>query len=71
MDSYTGVWTLTRFALRRDRLRIAIWTIALVGTIAATVPVLDEMFASEAERAARAALMRTPTDSGRWWSTNC
>src|SRR5690625_1026695 len=61
MDSYTGVWTLTRFALRRDRLRIAIWTIALVGTIAATVPVLDEMFASEAERAARAALMRTPT----------
>lgn len=61
MNSFAGTGTLTRFALRRDRLRLTIWALALTGTTAATVPALDQVFTSEADRAARAALMRTPT----------
>lgn len=61
MNAFTGTWTLARFALRRDRLRLSVWTLALAGTTAATVPALDEMFDGDEERQARAALMDTPT----------
>ena len=61
MSAFTGTGTLIRFILRRDRVRLSVWTLALVGTVAATIPALDEMFATEAERQGRAALMESPT----------
>lgn len=61
MSAFTGTCTLVRFVLRRDRVRLSIWVLALVGTVAATIPALDEMFATEAERQGRAALMESPT----------
>jgi ABC-2 type transport system permease protein len=61
MNAFTGTGALIRFALRRDRVRLTVWTLALVGTVAATVPALDAMFTTDAQRQARAALMRTPT----------
>ena len=61
MSAFTGTGTLVRFVLRRDRVRLSVWILALVGTVAATIPALDEMFATEAERQGRAALMESPT----------
>ncbi|GHC75594.1 exporter of polyketide antibiotics [Nocardiopsis terrae] len=61
MSGFTGTGTLTRFILRRDRIRLSVWTLALAGTTAATVPVLDDMFSTVEERQGRAALMDTPT----------
>ena len=53
MSAFTGTGTLVRFVLRRDRVRLSVWILALVGTVAATIPALDEMFATEAERQGR------------------
>lgn len=61
MSAFTGTASLVRFILRRDRVRLSVWTLALVGTVAATIPALDEMFSTEEERQGRAALMETPT----------
>ncbi|WP_306370365.1 ABC transporter permease [Nocardiopsis sp. CC223A] len=61
MSALTGTGTLTRFILRRDRIRMSVWTVSLVGTVAITVPTLDETFSTDAQRQARAALMDTPT----------
>ncbi|MFD3688771.1 ABC transporter permease [Nocardiopsis sp. NPDC058631] len=61
MSAFTGTGTLIRFVLLRDRVRMGVWTAALTGTVAATVPTLDEMFATDAQRQARAAIMNTPT----------
>ena len=36
MTSLTGTAALTRFILRRDRLRILIWIVALVALVALT-----------------------------------
>ncbi len=58
--TFTGTPTLTRFGLRRDRLRIAIWSLVLIGSTAATIPALEETFTTPAEQSARAAIMRTP-----------
>ncbi|MDT0331277.1 ABC transporter permease [Nocardiopsis lambiniae] len=61
MSALTGTGTLTRFILRRDRVRLSVWTLSLVGVTAMTVPTLDETFSTPAQRQARAALMETPT----------
>lgn len=61
MSSFTGTGAMIRFILRRDRLRLSVWTLALAGTTAVTVPTLDGAFPDEASRQARAALMETPT----------
>ncbi|WP_017571941.1 ABC transporter permease [Nocardiopsis halotolerans] len=61
MNAFTGTGTLVRFVLRRDRVRLTVWVLALVGTVVATIPALGEMFTTQAQRQARAALMDTPT----------
>ncbi|GAB3704817.1 ABC transporter permease [Nocardiopsis oceani] len=61
MSVFTGTRALIRFVLLRDRLRLSLWVLALAGLTAASVPALDDMFATEAERQGRAALMDSPT----------
>ncbi|WP_159940722.1 MULTISPECIES: ABC transporter permease [unclassified Nocardiopsis] len=61
MSAFTGTGTLVRFILRRDRVRLTVWVLALAGTVFATVPTLNDMFSTEAQRQARAAIMDTPT----------
>lgn len=61
MSAFTGTGTLVRFVLRRDRVRLTVWVLALAGTVAASVPTLDDMFSTDAQRQARAAIMDTPT----------
>src|SRR5699024_12004075 len=61
MSAFNRPGTLVRCVARRDRVRLSVWILALVGTVAATIPALDEMFTTEAERQGRAALMGSPT----------
>ncbi|RKS05264.1 ABC-2 type transport system permease protein [Nocardiopsis sp. Huas11] len=61
MRKFAGTGHLIRFILRRDRIRMTVWTAALVGTLAMTIPTLDEMFQTPEQRLGRAAVMETPT----------
>ncbi len=58
--SLTGTATLTRFALRQDRVRSTIWVVAITGMVALTLPAFTTLYATAAERASRATVMRTP-----------
>ncbi|MFE3459789.1 ABC transporter permease [Nocardiopsis aegyptia] len=61
MRTFAGTGHLIRFILRRDRIRMTVWTVSLVGMLAMTIPTLDEMFQTTEQRLARAAVMETPT----------
>ncbi|MCL1900715.1 MAG: hypothetical protein FWG11_09475 [Promicromonosporaceae bacterium] len=56
----TGVGTLWRFMLRRDRTRILVWTASIGALYAFCVVALGRMFADPEAQQARAAIMRTP-----------
>ncbi|WP_304451618.1 ABC transporter permease [Nocardiopsis sp. YSL2] len=60
MRTFAGTGHLVRFILRRDRIRMTVWTAAIVGMLAMTVPTLDEMFQTPEQRLGRAAVMETP-----------
>jgi ABC-2 type transport system permease protein len=47
--SLTGVPPLTRFVLRRDRLRILVWAVAIVLLVASTVASVKGLFPNQAE----------------------
>lgn len=55
-----GTGVLSLIALKRDFVRLVIWWFAIVGTLAASVPALDQIISTDAQRAAHAAFMRTP-----------
>lgn len=46
MSAFTGTWRLMRLALRRDRVKLPIWIVAIVGLLAAAVPTLKEVYGS-------------------------
>ena len=54
--SLTGCRTLTRFAVRRDRLRIVLWVAAIVLLVVATISSIKGLYPNQAEldKAARA-----------------
>ncbi|MGI9001487.1 MAG: ABC transporter permease [Pseudonocardia sp.] len=56
-----GTTELLRFALRRDRLRLAIWVLAVGVLNAYTAAALDSAFPTAVDRQARAALMTNPS----------
>lgn len=56
----TAVGDLLRLYLRLDRVRIAVWTVALAGTVAATAASLVVAYPDAAARQARAALLENP-----------
>lgn len=58
--AFTGIGTLIRFVLRRDRVRIAIWVAAIVGTVLSTAAALPGLYLTAEARQARAALMANP-----------
>ena len=61
MRKFAGTGHLIRFIVRRDRIRMTVWTVSLVGLMAMTIPMLDEMFQTPEQRLGRAAVMETPT----------
>ncbi len=50
MGVFTGTKRLTRLALRRDRVKLPIWIIAIVGLLAMMLPALSETYGSLEER---------------------
>lgn len=59
MNGFTGTGCLLRLAIRRDRIRLAIWLVILIGTIFSVVPAVKEMYAQPEMRENYAATMST------------
>ncbi len=59
-SAITGTGTLLRFALLRDRLRIALWLLALVLSTAAIAAAFPGLYPDDAARAVAAQTMATP-----------
>jgi ABC-2 type transport system permease protein len=59
-STLTGTGSLVRFILRRDRLRLGVWTASMVLFYAYFTAALDTVFADQAARQGRAAVMETP-----------
>ncbi|ACQ78799.1 anibiotic ABC transporter efflux pump [Beutenbergia cavernae DSM 12333] len=60
MSALTGTGTLVRLALRRERIRIPVWSLALGLTVLGSVPALEESFPTAEARQARAELVQNP-----------
>ena len=58
---WTGTVALVRLFLRRDRVRIVGWVLAIGSTVAATVPALEATYPDAASRQARAAILANPS----------
>ncbi|WP_028648405.1 ABC transporter permease [Nocardiopsis sp. CNT312] len=61
MSTFTGTGRLILFILLRDRIRMTVWTLSLVGSMFMVIPTLADMFATPEQRMARATIMETPT----------
>ncbi len=59
----TGAGRLVRFVLRRDRVRLSVWTASLVLLHVYFVGALSALYATPAERQSRAALMSSPVST--------
>ncbi|MGW0159031.1 ABC transporter permease [Mycobacterium sp. NPDC003323] len=59
-SALTGTATLLRLALRRDRIRLAVWIAVLTATLAYTPGALAMTYPGEQQRLARIELMQTP-----------
>ncbi|MFE0640051.1 ABC transporter permease [Streptomyces sp. NPDC058877] len=57
MSALAGTGTLTRLALRRDRLTIPVWALVTGGMVASGAGTLDGLYGTAAERSALAASM--------------
>lgn len=60
MVQFTGTWTLIKLALRRDRWRIPVWVVSIVGLTILIAASFPEIYANTEERQARAALITSP-----------
>jgi ABC-2 type transport system permease protein len=60
VTSLTGTGTLVRFILRRDRIRIPVWIVAILITVLGTAVVLPDTFPTEESLVARAQLVENP-----------
>lgn len=50
MDAFTGTWRLLRLALRRDRIKLTIWVVVIVGFLLSTMPTYVTTYASDEAR---------------------
>lgn len=60
MGVFTGTWTLLKLALRRDRVRLPIWIISIVGLTVMIAVSFPDIYPTAEERQARAVLMLNP-----------
>lgn len=56
----TGTGTLVRFVLRRDRVRIPVWTLAIVGALLSSVASVADLFPEPGDLQNRADLLDNP-----------
>ena len=57
---FSGTWALTRFILRRDRIRIPAWLLGVVGLTVLCVPLLANMFDSPEDLFVIGEMMQNP-----------
>lgn len=50
MSNFTGTWRLIRLALRRDRIKLSVWIIAIIGLLAVMIPPLAETYGTQEMR---------------------
>ena len=55
MSGLAGTGSLVRLVLRRDRVRLPVWLVAVLGLVYASVAAVQEVYGSVAQRAAYAA----------------
>ncbi|HIW63645.1 MAG TPA: hypothetical protein H9881_14395 [Candidatus Stackebrandtia excrementipullorum] len=60
MRSFTGTGSLIRLALRRDRIRIPLWILGVVGFTISFLPSLPDLYPTAAARQGRALLLENP-----------
>lgn len=60
MSSLAGTRALIRFILRRDRIRIPVWIVAILVTVAGTAAIFPDTYPTAADRQARATLLENP-----------
>lgn len=51
MNALENTWRLIRLALRRDRIKLPIWVVAIVGLVAASVPTLASVYDTPEQQA--------------------
>ena len=56
----TGAWRLTRFALRRDRIRLSAWVLGIGATLVLTAQSFPSLYPDAASRQQRAEVMASP-----------
>lgn len=61
MTALSGTWTLIRFILRRDRVRLPIWVLGVAGFFVLVAASFPDIYPTAEERQARATLMDNPT----------
>jgi ABC-2 type transport system permease protein len=49
MRELTGAWVLTRFTLRRDRFRIAVWVVSLTGLVVLTAASIKGLYPTQGD----------------------
>ncbi|UCZ53573.1 ABC transporter permease [Bacillus shivajii] len=59
-QTFTGTGTMLRFMLRRDRIRIPIWIIAITLSIVISLISFEELYVTDAERQTMAMTMTNP-----------
>ncbi|WP_114450958.1 ABC transporter permease [Halopolyspora algeriensis] len=60
MTTLSGTGSLIRLILRRDRIRIPVWILAIAATVVSSVASFPGIYADADDRQARAALMNNP-----------
>jgi ABC-2 type transport system permease protein len=61
MNSLAGTGVLIRFILRRDRVRLPVWIVSIVGFVVLIAASFPGIYPTEADRQARATFMDSPT----------
>jgi len=65
MESFKGTGRLILLALRRDRIKLAVWAIAIIGTMAAAVPSIKEVYGANQTELNQYALTTASSMVGR------
>src|SRR5690606_24138805 len=60
-DAFAGAGTLFRFNLRRDRVRLPVWVLAVAFAAIATAVNIEQLYPDAADRASAAQTMDSPT----------
>ena len=58
--AFTGTWTLARFVLRRDRVRIPVWLLGVTGFVVGSAASFQQTYPTEEARRAAASTMDLP-----------